>query len=164
MKTNGPPPSEWQNITWWILFTIAGIWAQYVVPGVDLLLAGVIVSLQEERRSQTWWLCATFVLIQDGSGLLAFGPSVLWYSMAVALFFMGRWLLEAKNIVFIFLLSIAIGTWHVGLALMMSTLQNIPIDIQQHIYEGILQAILTPLCWFVLNIMRSRFTPHANAA
>lgn len=41
-------PSKLTAVLWWGTYTIIGVWAQRVFPGVDFLAPGIVLSMQEE--------------------------------------------------------------------------------------------------------------------
>lgn len=141
---------------WWLLYFVAGLWLEYALPGVDLLLAGYIVALQEGSLRRILWLLPALILIHEGSGSLAFGTAILWYLGASVFYYVGRWLFEAKNLLYILMLGLALGLWHHGLVLMMATLQDLAIDQERLWRESALQASLFPLAWAVTQFLRSR--------
>lgn len=144
------------NFLWWTIFIICGIWAQYFVRGVDFLMIGLVLSLQEGRPAQTAWLLAIFVLIQEGIGSLSFGSSLLWYAMLVVLYSLGRWLFQAKNMIFMVLMGACMGVWHYLLIFIMSSLQDAVVSHDRLFFESVLQALLFPIGWAVANALRSR--------
>jgi cobalamin biosynthesis protein CobD/CbiB len=143
-----------KNIAWWFLFTLAGVWLQHYVPGVDLLAAGLLLSLQERRPVQTFWLFTAFVFLQEGSGSLAFGGALLWYAALLVLFTLGKWLFEAENLLFILLIGLAMGVLHVVLLLELASLQDYAAPVGRLIAEGALQAVLLPAAWLVTRRCR----------
>lgn len=160
----GTQPSLFRAIAWWTVYAVCGVWAMYLLPGVDFLLPGLLCSMQEGNRPQTVWLVLLFTLIQEGAGLLAFGPGLLWYAFACVLFYLGRSLFEAENIVFILILSAALGAGHVGIGIMMKHLQDVDILLPRLISDAFLNALIIPLVWFVIFRLRERELRHVNAA
>lgn len=152
------------NIFWWGAFLAAGIWAQTLLPGVDLLLPAILVSMQENRGTQTFWLVVTFTLVQDGTSAMAFGTGFLWYSAIVILFSAGRSVFETENPLFIALLSILMGAWHVGLMIIMGNLQSMELPLARLLTEAALQAAITPVTWTILYRLRgrSRHSVHSS--
>ncbi len=144
------------NFTWWILFFICGIWAQFFVPGVDFLIVGIMLALQEGRLAQTVWVTLAVVLLQEGLGSLAFGSSLLWYAMAIGLFKLGQWLFQARNLVFMGLMGLALGLWHFILTDMMAYLQAFAVERERLVFESLLQGLLFPVAWVVAAELRPR--------
>lgn len=100
---------------------------QALLPGVDLLAAGLlIVSLQEDRRSVSAWLFVVFVLLQEGQGSLPFGQSLLWYVLVALLFLLGRWMFEARNVA-VLLVGLLLGLAHFCLVYVMAALQDLAV-------------------------------------
>lgn len=150
------------NIFWWGLYFFCGIWLQAAIPGVDMLVPGVVITLQERRLSQILWVVGICILIQEGVGTLDFGASLLWYTTVISLFFIGRWLFETENVVFIFLLSACIGLSHYAIMRMMHTLQYIPVNETQLLDESSLQGLLVPLIWKIASLTRRLVVSHEN--
>ncbi|GFM31985.1 hypothetical protein [Desulfovibrio subterraneus] len=160
----GSQPSLFRSLIWWTVYSVCGVWAMYLVPGVDFLLPGLLCSMQEGNKAQTIWLMLLFTLIQEGAGLLAFGPGLLWYAMACLLFYLGRSLFEAENIVFILILSAAMGAGHVVIGITMRHLQDVAILLPRLVSDGCLNAVIIPLVWFVVFRLRERELRNVNAA
>jgi hypothetical protein len=143
-----------RNMLWWMVFFYAGISVQSMLPGLDALVIGLLLALQERRPLQIAWLLPLLVLVQEGGGTLDFGASILWYLAVVLLFFMGHWLFEVENLLFMFLLSACLGVAHVGVVRVMAALQNAPVDGAALWDEGILQALFIPVAWRLAGITR----------
>lgn len=143
----------------WVVFTVSGLWLQSFMPGVDLLAPGLVLSLQEERVRTSILLGLVWLLIQEGTGSLAFGTVLLWYGMLAALFYFGHWLFEAKNFLFMVIIGIALGALHVVLMDIMGQLQNWRIFMGRTFTEGVIQAVVFPVEWGLLYIIFNRL-PH----
>ena len=135
------------NILWWVAFFVFGLALQQALPGTDVLVAGLFLALQERRPFQLAVVLLALILVQEGVGTLDFGTSVLWYLLVITLFFIGRWMFETENWLFVLLLSGCIGLAHYGVIWLMTRLQFIPLDTTQLLDESILQALLTPFVW-----------------
>jgi hypothetical protein len=148
-----------QQATWWIFFTIFGIWAQRFVPGVDFLAPGLLLCLQEGRFSTAVQLTVIWIFLQEGMGSLAFGFAILWYLGLTIFYVAGRWLFESRNFFFVFFLGLCMGAWHVGLSSIMSTLQDLRVDVQILAREGALQAFVFTSQWLVFHQFYRRMQP-----
>lgn len=143
------------NTLWWVLFFMIGIWLQRFLPGIDVLVSGLLVALGERRPIQLAVVLGTLIVLQEGMGTLDFGASVLWYGIVVCLFYGGHWLFETENFLFMFMLGGCLGAAHYGVLWTMSRLQFIPVTPADLLDEGILQALFTPFAWrFVLSARR----------
>lgn len=151
-----------RNILWWLAFFICGLALQQVLPGTDVLVVGLFLALQERRPVQIAVVLVLLVLIQEGVGTLDFGASVLWYLLAVVLFFAGRWMFETENWLFVLLLGGCLGAAHGAVIWLMTRLQYIPLDAARLIDESILQALLTPFLWQACRLARRWVVPHEN--
>ena len=101
--------SKLRSLLWWLCFMAGAIVLQAAVPGLDVLTVGLIIMLQERDYKNMLWLLPAFILLQEGMGTRVFGGVIVWYAAVIMLFRMGRWLFEAENFLFIFLLSACMG-------------------------------------------------------
>lgn len=153
-----------RNTLWWLLFFVSSILLQRAIPGIDVLVIGLLISLQERNPLQILWVLLTLVILQEGCGSLDFGVSILWYSCVIGLFFVGRWLFETENLLFIFLLSLCIGLTKYLVITLMSHLQGLPETRHLLINECLLQSFFIPLTWKVLSLTRRWVTEYENQA
>ncbi len=144
------------NVVWWLCFAVFAIWMQSWLPGIDLLIVGVVICLEEGNPAQIAWVTGLCLLIQEGSGTLAFGFSILWYGSLIALFLMGRWLFQAQNFLFISLLGACLGLLRYVLLLMMATLQDFQLSESLVFTESVLQAAIFPLVWALAYGLRPK--------
>lgn len=155
---------KFRNTLWWVLFFIISILLQKAFPGIDTLVIGLLISLEERSPLQTLWVLLTIIIIQEGCGTLDFGVSILWYSCVIGLFFIGCWLFETKNFLFIILLSIAIGITKFFVITLVSHLQNLPDNTSLLINECMLQALYIPIAWKLISLTRSWVTKYEAEA
>lgn len=142
------------NILWWIAFFFIGIWLQRLLPCIDVLIAGLLLALEESRIWQRCWIALILVILQEGMGTLDFGATALWYPLTILFFFIGKWLFETRNFLFILLLSACLGATHFGIMFLIERLQYIPVNVQELLDESILQALVIPLVWQTAEIPR----------
>ena len=149
-------------VLWWTLYTAAAVWAMRWFPGVDFLAPGLVICLQDENYTTAFWLGLAWTLLAEGVGGLHFGFGPAWYGGVAALYFGGRWLFEAKNLLFMCLLGLALGAWHYLLCLLLAGLQDLEILSRQRlVWEGLLQAGLFPVVWTLLGwFMPRRLRKH----
>jgi len=147
-------PSAFKNFLWWSYFTVAAIWIQVWIPGVDILIIGLFVSLYEERPTQTLWLALIWLLVQEGTSGLAFGSGILWYAALFAMYAVGRWLFQVKNVFFIGLCGALMGIWHYILVVMMASLQDYATARDSLFVESALQALMFPVVWYIVYKLR----------
>ncbi len=151
-------------ILWWLLFSPLAILGQTIFSGIDMLVIGLILTLQENRYKDLLWLLPLLVLFQEGVGSREFGAMVLWYFMVIVLFMIGRWLFEVQNLLFILLLFCSLGIAHFVLVYTMAPLQDLAININQLIDESLLQAVLLPPLWKLTSLTRRWTYAHADTA
>lgn len=145
-----------RRLLWWGTYIAGALIVQQAVPGVDALVPGFLLSLQERRTRQTIWLFCLFVLIQEGTGSLVFGASLLWYGGQVALFRLSQRFFVADNLLFVFMLSGSLGIYHGLLEWFMCAVQKVPVDLTTLVPESILQAFIIPAIWGLAYFTRPR--------
>ena len=138
---------NWRNLLWWALYTCIGISLQAVLPGLDFLLPGLILAIQERKKNQFLWIAVLFLLIQEGSGSMMFGSTLVSYALAPALFYVGYSLFEVDSFPFIGLLSLCLGIVHYVTTALMSSLQDIPFHAPLVMDESVIQTLMTPFLW-----------------
>ncbi|WP_461209660.1 hypothetical protein [Desulfocurvus sp. DL9XJH121] len=144
-------------VTFWLIYTIAGVWAQMVLPGVDFFAPAVVVCLQERRLRQLCWLLPLWIMIQEGAGNIPFGSMILWYAGLSAVFVIGRWLFESRNVVFVLIIGMVMGGWRFVLVQLMAGLQGLEVGEHALFVESVQQAVLFPLIWaLAFNLYRSK--------
>ncbi len=158
--------SKWSNAAFWICFVASAICIQALVPGLDVLVAGLIILLQKKDWRGMLILLPLFVLLQEGMGTRPFGASIIWYAATVVIFRLGRWLFETGNFLFIFMLSACLGATYYGVAWIMAPLQNMPFNVEDTLDKSLCQAIFLPFAWWVLKAAYSRLdtSTDENAA
>lgn len=141
------------SIFFWVIFTIAGIWLQSLIPGVDFLAPGFILAMQEEKWTVPTWLGLIWLFIQEGTGSLPFGTGLLWYGVLTGLYFFGHWLFEARNFLFMFILGLCLGAMHFVLINVMVVLQDWTIPLQRLALESVQQTLLFPVEWGLIYLI-----------
>jgi hypothetical protein len=145
-----------RRIFWWAAYITGALIVQQSIPGVDALMPGFLLSLQEKRPQQSAVLCALFLLIQEGAGSLQFGSGLLWYGGQIVLFHLSRRFFVDDNILFIFLLSLALGMYHGLLTLFMCSVQKMPVEYLTLSQESLLQAAVIPFLWGLAYFFRPK--------
>ena len=145
---------NWANVAWWAAYICLAVGLQTRFAGLDFLLPGLVLAIQERDTRQIFWLTAVFLLLQEGMGNMAFGGSLLWYMLTVASFFLGYSLFEVESFLFIFLLSGWLGAAHLGVFLVMAGLQDIPVNVAAVMEESVIQALITPFIWRMMRLTR----------
>lgn len=145
------------NIVWWAIYFVAGLTLQLHFPGTDALVPGVMLSCQEGRFRQTAVLCLLAILIQEGTGSLAFGSAILWYGALIFLFAIGRLLFVTGSLFFVVLLAILLGLTHSALLYVTSSLQSFTVESFDLAQQAMAQALLIPPLYAVSTLARKRF-------
>lgn len=153
-----------QNIAWWVAFFLLGILAQSILSGIDFLLIGVIIALQERRPVQLTWVILVAILLQEGVGTLPFGSALLFYTFAVIVFYGGRALFEAENFIFIFLVSSLMGLLHFVFTFAIADLHNLQINLTRLGVESVIQALMIPPLWGLAHFLRGKEKQDENRA
>lgn len=142
------------NFIWWLVFFIIAIVAQSILSGIDFLLVGVIIALQERRLGQLLWVLLVAILLQEGVGTLPFGSALLWYTSAIVVFYGGRALFEAENFIFIFLVSALLGILHYFFTYAMASLHDLSINNTRLLWECAIQIMIIPPLWRLAYFLR----------
>lgn len=142
------------NIAWWFAYIAAAIFLQRFTVGVDFLLPGIIVVLQERKIVQFVLVFLVFVIIQEGIGTMPFGNVFLWYLLAIVFFYAWRWFFEVESFTFILLLSAALAVSHYFIVSTLANIQDIYIDYKALQDESFYQMFLTPIIWHTINYLR----------
>ena len=166
-RIQAPSLKRWlsgiQNLLWWGLYFVAGVWVQQRFPGIDALLPGFLIALQEKRWQQRVWVGLFCVLIQEGTGSLAFGAAVLWYGGLFLLFLGGRWFFVTDSLFFVVLLSGAMGVYNVLVTLSLTSLQKLSFPLERLLEQSIAQALIIPPLWGIAMLTRKKGARHAES-
>ena len=147
----------------WAVYIAAALVVQQHLPGVDALAAGLLIALQSGNRRAALWLFIVFCLIQEGTGSLNFGSSVLWYGGQIAFYGVGSRFFAATNFFSVILFSCLFAVWLGTVQWLMSALQDYGRDYQQLVQTCLTQAAVTPVMWLCASWLRNRMRMAANA-
>ena len=136
-----------RNAFWWAAFLFPAITMQRLFPGVDFLLVGLLITLQERRYADLAWVLPLLIILQEGMGTREFGVVLLWYVVIAAIFLLGRWLFDVENFLYAFLLSACLAASYFAVAFLMSPLYAVPVDMHRLLDESVHLALLLPVCW-----------------
>ena len=153
-----------RNIAWWCVFFLLGVYAQSILSGIDFLLIGVIIALQERRPAQLAWVILVAILLQEGVGTLPFGSALLFYTFAIIVFYGGRALFEAENFFFIFLVSALLGLLHFIFTYAIADLHDLTINVNRLGVESVIQALIIPPLWRLAYFFRGKERAHEDRA
>lgn len=140
----------------WLVYTLAAVWLQAFFPGPDLFAPALLLVLQERGYSRLGWLLPLWILIQEGSGSLHFGTSLLWYSGLILFFCSTRNLLDSRGFLFICLMSIFAGVWQFLCLYLLSGLQELQVPKEQLLQQALQTVLALPLLWAVLLSLKNR--------
>ena len=148
----------------WLLFAVTSIWVQFLVPGLDALAPGILISLQREHWTRTFWLALAFLLVQEGIGSMAFGGVVLLYAMLAAGFVLGCRLFETANLLFMLLLGIWYGLMDLLGQYILANLQDISLPSRPLLNDFAVQSLYFFFAWLVAHHLYARkVTRHARS-
>lgn len=147
--------NKWADAAFWIIFIAIAISIQATAPGLDVLITGIIILLQERDWRGMLWLLPLFILLQEGMGTRPFGATIIWYASTIVIFRLGRWLFETGHFIFIFILSACLGATYYGVAWLMAPLQNIAFNVEDTLDKSLAQAIFLPFAWRALMAARA---------
>lgn len=147
---------NWPNVLWWLFFLPLAFIVQLYVPGLDALVIGLIIVLQERRYKDLLWVLPLLILLQEGMGSREFGGAIAWYLVVMIFFNLGRWLFEVENILFICLLAVCLGVSHFAIVYFMAPLQSLHVDIQNLTDESLMQAVFIASAWWLAYFSRKK--------
>ena len=150
------------NVIWWAGYLVVAIWLQRFIPGLDALIPGFLVCLQERNRQQTATILLISVIIQEGAGTLPFGLSLLWHGVVVALYYIGIRLFISSGSAFTLLLSFSLALSRALFMLVMDFLQPLPMDLWTLSRVVALQLLFTPLLWILARRSREKRSNNAH--
>ena len=145
---------SWGNACWWLIYAFAAISMQAALPGLDFLLPGFILALQERRLFQTLLIGTGFMMAQEGMGSMAFGGTLLWYALAAVAYYAACSLFQGRSFLFVLLLSVLLSCVRGVIFIFLSRLQDIPWEASLLLDECFLQAVLTPFIWLIAVSLR----------
>jgi hypothetical protein len=149
--------SNTRNLCWWVGFLFLAIALQRVFPGVDFLLAGFLLTLQERRYMDLIWVLPLLVILQEGMGTREFGVVLLWYVVVAVVFLPGRWLFDVENFLYAFLCSACLAACYFAVVFLMSPLYAVPVDTHRLLDESVYLALLLPVFWKLAQCTRGWF-------
>ena len=150
----GKQISTARNVVWWVGFLFPAVALQRFFPGVDFLLAGFLLTLQERRYFDLLWVLPLLVILQEGMGTREFGLVLLWYVVVTVVFLLGRWLFDIENFLYAFLFSSCLAACYFAVAFLMSPLYAVPVDTQMLLDECVYLALLLPVFWKLAQTTR----------
>lgn len=136
---------------WWSVFTLAGIWCQGFLPGIDCLAPGLFISLYDENTPGTITLATVWIILQEGMGTLAFGYAVIWYSLLVLFFVFTHNLFKPKSLILVCLAGGFLGVLKFVLTLSLLSLEAKGSPLGKILWESLLQAVSFPAIWFAAH-------------
>jgi hypothetical protein len=146
--------SRTRNALWWGVFLFPAITLQRLLPGVDFLLVGFLVTLQERRYADLIWVLPLLVILQEGMGTREFGVVLLWYVAVAAIFFLGRWLFDVENFLYAFLVSTCLAACYFAVVFLMSPLYAVPVNAYRLLDESVYLALFLPVSWKLAQFTR----------
>ena len=147
---------SWASAGWWLCYAFAAVALQALMPGLDFLLPGFILALQERNFPQILAVGAFFVLLQEGMGSMAFGGTLLWYALAAIAFYVGCGILQGTGFLFVSLFGILLSCAHYLIFATLAALQDIPWTPSLLLDECLFQALFTPWVWWVAAALRRK--------
>ncbi|GAB6059607.1 hypothetical protein [Desulfonatronum parangueonense] len=146
----------------WSLYFITAVWLQLFVSGMDFFVPGILLCLQQERLRHALFLVLLSVLIQEGTGPLVFGTSILRYGSLIGLFFLGRSFFESRSPIFIFFLIFAFTLLHLIILQTMAGLQSLTISSQRLLWESAFVFVTFLASWLILNACYRFFSRYES--
>ena len=145
---------------WWAGYTLVAVWAQEWFAGIDFFSPGIILCLQAGQWRKAIWLALFWGILQEGTGSLAFGAILLLDVGLFCFFFVGKWLLEPENPVFVIFLSALLVVWHELIVVNLASLQDLVVTWNPWSVHGA-QFFAYVLTWAVVYPVFVKVVPRA---
>ncbi len=145
------------NSIWWFVFILFAIIGQMLFSGLDFLIIGFIILLQEQDLKQFLIISPFLFFLHESISTFSFSSTILWYVATFALLIIARFIFEVENFLFMFLFSSALSFAQVGLLGFMAQLQGIDYHMNYVLDLSVLQALSMPVIWYALKFIRPRF-------
>ncbi len=147
--------SAFRNTLWWITFLMACIVLQVVLPGIDALLLGVILLIEErEWRTMVWYVPA-MVLLQEGIGTQAFGGTVMLIGLCVFLHRLCQPIAQASRAGFSLFFCLLMGGLLMFTDWFIATLEGLPASMEDLVFYGLAETVYLLIGWTLLVRLRA---------
>ncbi len=152
----------YRSVLWWAVYLCLALWVQKILPGIDAFTPALILACQEKHPWQLLWLMLICLLIQEGTGNLAFGGGILYYGALVAMFRIGQLFFVTSGLFFVLLLSLGLGLVRAGILLTFISLQSLAVPPLRLAEETLVQVLLIPPLWGAALLTRRWFVRHED--
>jgi hypothetical protein len=138
---------------WWSLYTLFAVWLQGIFSGVDCFGPALVLCLQAQRIRNLVFLLPVWVLLQEGAGSLPFGSALLYYMGLVYFVILVRAYISITSPLYILILSLFSGVWHLSVIHIITSLEDIHIAIQPLLLQSIRIVIVFPILWALVSLI-----------
>lgn len=150
------------NLLWWAIYILCAVLLQEQVSFFDALAPGFLIALQEKKPGQIFCLFILFCLIQEGTGSLRFGTSLLWFGGQIIFYAINSRFFVTNNIVAVSLLSVWLAMYRGALLWFMIVIQDLTVDYSSILDSCINQAVFFPLVWLLASALRPKVQKNGN--
>ncbi len=144
----------------WLLFTVLAVWAQYFFPNMDFFSPGLVVMLQFALIKPVLWAGLVWMLIQEGTGGLAFGAMILFYLGLSVFFYIGGVFFEVSNVLFTMLLFLFLAGSRIWIVSFMASLQGLELSGHYNVEDFLIQSGIYFLVWLLTYYFFKKFFIH----
>lgn len=128
---------------------------------MDFFAAGIILCIQRQRAGAVALLLLVGILVQEGTGPLAFGTSILRYGVLVGFYLAGQRLFDEHSMAFALLVGAVFSITHyVSLKTMVALQDWVVLDLRI-LLECFLLFFVFLLEWALLSRIHRVVFPHA---
>jgi len=149
-----------KQVVFWLVYTLLGVWGQFLLPGVDFFSPGLVVLLQVKSLKPAFWLCLAWILIQEGTGTLAFGTAMLFYAGLVSAFYWAAIFFEARNVLFSAVFFLFLAGFKSALIRIMSSVQDLAPAVHMEPESFLIQFGAYFGIWLITSHMYRKFLIH----
>ncbi len=147
--------SAFRNTLSWIVFLMAGIVLQAALPGIDALLLGVILLIEERDWRTMVWFVPAMVLLQEGTGTQDFGGTVMLIGLCVFLHRLCQPIAQASRLGFSLFFCPLMGGLFMFTNWFIATLEGLPAPMEDIVFTGLAETAWLLAGWTLLVRLRA---------
>lgn len=152
------------TVIFWFFFTVLGIWFQAFFPGIRFFAPAVVFCLHIKENKTAVILGIIWILLEEGSSVLAFGTSLLFYPGLIAMFYQLRTFLAEDSPFFIIVLFVFTGFWNFVAIFAMVNLQELIISYQELFLQSAASSVTFLIVWLGLSLSYLSWTRKKDHA
>jgi len=130
------------------------------VPGTDFFTPGLVVLVQFGFFNAAFWLGCFWLLLQEGTGNLAFGTIILYYAGLAMLYSLASIFFESRNVLFMALLFLFLAVYKKGLVMVMAGMQDLGQSVHMNAESVLIQFAVHFILWMLIYNFFNKYIMH----